>query len=214
MTSVARNTFNNKFRETDTHVYFHGGLLSNWHIGKRFSVHLPVIIEDADGRRISKSKETFELNCGEMGMMAAKANLFGDITRRNLILNASSPKDQKAYGKQVTPYDDEVWSKVRKTIVTINTFARLAADEEVRDYLLSTDSKRLVEGSPYDTIWGVGLSYDNPLIDDERNWRGSNLLGDSHEDVRFLLREYGADADPWASVSALNRMRAATGPTP
>lgn len=214
MGSFQKSNFATKFRETDTHVYFHGGLLSNWHIGERFKVYLPIVVNDANGRRITKSKEMVELNCGEQGMMASKASIFGDQKRLQDILKTSSPKMQKDLGQLVKPYSDPVWSRLRKTAVTLISFSRAAQDKQVLDYIMSTGSKRLVEGSPSDTIWGVGLGFNNPLIDDERNWRGTNLLGDSWQDVRDLMNEFGPEADAWVVVSQLAKLREATSPKP
>lgn len=105
------------------------------------------------------------------------------------VLRCREPKQQKAIGRSLEAYDDALWSAARVECVTAGTIARLSVDRSARAVLLDTGSRTLVEGSPYDRVWGVGLRYDDPRINDPRNWRGLNLLGASHDAARTALRE-------------------------
>jgi ribA/ribD-fused uncharacterized protein len=85
-------------------------------------------------------------------------------------------------------YDDLIWSIHRLSKMTIVNILKFEQNEGFRKELLDTGDKILVEASPYDTIWGVGLSEDDPLILDEKNWKGTNLLGVSLMEVRRMIR--------------------------
>jgi ribA/ribD-fused uncharacterized protein len=75
-------------------------------------------------------------------------------------------------------------------MVAANYF-KYSQNEEFKEALLNPefDGKHFVEASPYDKIWGVGLGEDNPLVDDETNWKGQNLLGKALDEVRRTLKE-------------------------
>jgi ribA/ribD-fused uncharacterized protein len=103
------------------------------------------------------------------------------------VLRTTDPRGQKAIGRSIDGYDDAVWGRARVACVTGGTVARAAADPAFRKALLATGSRTIVEGSPYDRIWGVGLKFDDPAILDEANWRGLNLLGVSHGEAREAI---------------------------
>ena len=115
--------------------------------------------------------------CAEQFMMAEKARLFGDEATRARILAAASPREHKALGRKVRNFDDAVWKANRERIVMAGSRAKFTQNAALRDALLATAGTELVEASPFDRIWGVGLSMDNPAIEDPANWRGKNLLG-------------------------------------
>lgn len=107
------------------------------------------------------------------------------------ILASSDPKEQKFLGSAkgpITGYDETVWDAARVPCVVGGTIARMEADPKARRTLLETGDRQPVEGSPYDQVWGVGLKWDDPRIEDPANWRGLNLLGEVHAQVRPLLR--------------------------
>lgn len=156
---------------TDTHVYFYGGILSQWYPCK-FRI----------------DTRTYTFNCAEQFMMWNKAIMFKDYHSMGKIMDTESPKEQKALGRQVQGFNLERWHKVARNIVTAGNFAKFSQNPELKEYLLSTESKVLVEASPTDKIWGVGLAKDDPLILDSRNWNGTNWLGECLMTVRELLR--------------------------
>jgi ribA/ribD-fused uncharacterized protein len=130
-------------------------------------------------------------NCAEQFMMAEKARLFGDDATLAKILATASPKTHKALGRKVAGFDGAVWGARCLEVVVRGNEAKFGQDDALRAALLATGEKRLVEASPYDTIWGIGLRADDPRALDPATWRGTNLLGQALERVRATLRGRG-----------------------
>jgi ribA/ribD-fused uncharacterized protein len=116
-------------------------------------------------------------SCAEQFMMYGKARLFGDDEIAERILETTAPRDHKALGRKVRGFDEKVWRENREAIVYAGSRAKFTQNPELRRLLLETGTTEIVEASPFDRIWGVGLAATNPLIDDPQNWRGKNLLG-------------------------------------
>ena len=116
-------------------------------------------------------------NCAEQYMMHGKALLFGDAATAEKILAAVHPRQHKALGRKVTPFDDVVWRRERERIVAAGSRAKFTQNPVLLEQLLATRGTTLVEASPYDRIWGIGLSATDPRAQDPAQWRGQNLLG-------------------------------------
>jgi ribA/ribD-fused uncharacterized protein len=121
-------------------------------------------------------------------MMAEKAAVFGDAEARARILASSNPKQQKAIGHEVRGFDEQVWNSVCRGIVYTGNLARFSQDESARASLLATADKMIVEASPTDRIWGIGLAPDDDRALDRAEWRGKNWLGTALMQVRQTLR--------------------------
>ena len=124
----------------------------------------------------------FEVNgkrfmCAEQYMMYGKAVLFGDLEVAERILATSSPKTQKALGRKVNGFEEQRWNRERERIVYEGNHAKFTQNEELLQKLLATAGTELVEASPTDVIWGVGLAEEDPRIQNPSLWRGQNLLG-------------------------------------
>jgi len=125
----------------------------------------------------------------EQFMMAEKARLFADPDTRTKILATDDPSHAKKLGRQVRGFDDAEWTQVRFELVTRGNLAKFEADESLRRYLLSTRDDVLVEASPTDRIWGIGLARDDAGANDPHKWRGLNLLGFALMRTRAILRD-------------------------
>jgi ribA/ribD-fused uncharacterized protein len=117
-------------------------------------------------------------------MMAEKARLFGDGEALTQIMGTTDPRLMRALGRTVTGFDSEVWDKARYSVVLDGNYAKFTQDLALRTYLLSTAGKVLVEASPRDVIWGIGLNATNPQAANPAAWRGTNLLGFALMEVR------------------------------
>lgn len=120
-------------------------------------------------------------------MMAEKARLFGDDDTLHRILAAASAAEAKQLGRQVQRFDNEHWNAHRFPIVVRGNAAKFSQHSELRDFLLGTGQRVLVEASPVDRIWGIGLAEDDPHAENPREWKGLNLLGFALMDVRSQL---------------------------
>ncbi|MGE4073189.1 MAG: NADAR family protein [Lysobacterales bacterium] len=120
-------------------------------------------------------------------MMAEKARFFGDSARRQQILAAATPAAAKALGREVANFDGERWSKVRIEIVIAGNLAKFAQNPALGAFLIGTGDQILVEASPVDLIWGIGLAENDPAATDPWAWRGENLLGFALMAVRGKL---------------------------
>lgn len=128
-------------------------------------------------------------NCVEQFMMFCKAKLFGDNVTAELIMKATHPRDQKALGRQVVGYNDSTWCERRARIVAHGCYAKFSQNTTLKAALLATGDTILVEASPYDRIWGVGLAENDPRILDPHQWKGQNLLGIVLTEVRSRLTQ-------------------------
>lgn len=124
----------------------------------------------------------------EQYMMAEKARLFGDKAAEQLILQTQDPRRIKALGRSVRGYDDARWAAVRMEVVERACLAKFGQNERLHEQLLATQDKTLVEASPVDSLWGIGLSSHDPRALDPEQWLGDNLLGLVLMKVRQQLR--------------------------
>lgn len=123
----------------------------------------------------------------EQYMMAKKALLFNDLEIYNLIMNEESPKIIKDYGRKVKNFDEAIWIKHREKVIYDGNYLRFSQDENSLQLLLSTGDNILVEASK-DSIYGIGLTMEDPNIADESKWIGLNLLGKALMLVRKQLK--------------------------
>ena len=158
-------------RITTSHVYFWGSVFSNWY----------------PSPFIYKNIKFFN---SEAALMYEKASTFNDLSSMAKIINTvdHDPRKVKAIGRKVSPYDDNVWSDVRYQLMIEILLQKFTQIPEMLDILLETGDRVIVEGSPYDVIWGVGLHWNDDLILKESNWKGDNLLGKALMEVRSLKR--------------------------
>ncbi|QDY79273.1 NADAR family protein [Streptomyces qinzhouensis] len=124
----------------------------------------------------------------EHWMMASKARLFGDPEAERLALAAGHPAEAKRVGGLVRGFDEEVWRRERSGIVRTGNVHKFAQHPDLRAFLLGTGGRVLVEASPMDRIWGIGLTADDERAADPPRWRGLNLLGFALMEAREELR--------------------------
>ncbi|MEX5637895.1 NADAR family protein [Parafrankia sp. FMc2] len=120
-------------------------------------------------------------------MMEQKARLFGDETAAERVLAAASPGEAKTLGRQVRDFDEEIWASRRYDIVVRGSFAKFSQDPALREYLVGTSRRTLVEASPLDRVWGIGIAADDERAGRPSAWPGLNLLGFALMEVRGLL---------------------------
>jgi ribA/ribD-fused uncharacterized protein len=124
----------------------------------------------------------------EHWMMAEKARLFEDEAVRQRILGVRTPGEAKKLGRQVQNFDPARWDEVKFNLVVAGNFYKFSQHPALRDYLVTTGDRVLVEASPVDAIWGIGLAADHPDAAQPAKWPGENLLGFALMAVRDQLR--------------------------
>lgn len=156
-------------RETATHIYFYGGIYSNFYPCKiRFN--------------------NIEYISSEQLYMARKALYFKDTESFDKILKTTKPLDAKKIGRKVKNFKQEEWEIVRQQIMEEVLYLKFSQNLDLKKQILSTN-KILVEASPYDDIWGIKLAVDDDRILNEASWQGKNLLGISLMNIRQELRK-------------------------
>ncbi len=125
----------------------------------------------------------------EQYMMAMKARQFNDKETESKILATTNPREQKILGRQVKSYNDDVWNSVARGIVYTGNYAKFTQHDDLKKILLDTIGTTLVEASPTDCKWGIGLSKHDSFARDRTKWRGLNWLGEVLMKVRQVLKE-------------------------
>jgi hypothetical protein len=164
------------YYETDTHVYFYGSCYSQWAM-----------------RSFELDRNLF--NCCEQYMMYKKAKLFGDHESAMKIWSSCDPSIQKKLGRKVKNFDKDKWEAIAKEVVYDANYAKFTQNEDCLKELMASGDKIIVEASPYDCIWGIGMSCDDPGITDPKNWRGTNWLGEAIMKVRENIRKQEKEND-------------------
>ncbi len=129
-------------------------------------------------------------------MMACKARTFPDVNEigseeslLSRIMTCEDPAKIKAFGRQVSGYNEDIWKRERYGLVLRGIKAKFEQNPDLMKILLSTGEAILVEASPNDKIWGIGLSATDPNIHNPRKWRGTNLLGLALMETRSSAQE-------------------------
>lgn len=154
------------------YTYFWQGPFSNWY---RSNFEL-------DGIRF---------NTNEQYMMYKKAMLFNDTVTANAVLKSNNPKECKALGRKVSGFDNVWWQDNCIEIVFRGAHAKFSQNKKLYNMLMNTGDTMLVEASPFDKIWGIGLDEDQAKKTSPDDWPGTNWLGIVLTDLRehFLMEE-------------------------
>ncbi|CAG7580233.1 MAG: gp50 [uncultured marine phage] len=120
-------------------------------------------------------------------MMEQKAYLFDDYDVADQIMESKHPREVKKLGRKVSGFDSQMWEEQCQDIVFEANYAKFSQHKELKELLLSTGDKELVEASPYDRIWGIGFDEKNALKNKD-DW-GRNLLGKVLMEVREEIRK-------------------------
>lgn len=153
-----------------------------------------------------------EFHTAEHYMMAEKALLFGDMAIYEQIVNSSKPGKVKELGRQVKDFNQRVWEENRFQIVVRGNFHKFSQNKDLGIFLKRTNDRILVEASPVDNIWGIGLAQNDKNAENPYFWNGLNLLGYALMETRDILNEIGEFKPlenpilpPWLAYPKLDR---------
>lgn len=122
-------------------------------------------------------------------MMYRKALLFDDWDAAKRLLSVSNPGEAKAVGREVKCFDQATWEACRFEIVVAGNLAKFSCNPALQEFLLGTGNRVLVEASPVDRIWGIGLAEDDSDCENPNLWKGANVLGFALMEVRDQLSQ-------------------------
>lgn len=129
-------------------------------------------------------------HCAEQYMMAEKARFFNDMEIWGKIITTTNPEKIKKLGREVSNFNAELWDKASIEVVKKGNLHKFGQNKELLEVLLATGKKTLAEASPYDKIWGIGMTeatakrHGYPHV-----WKGENKLGFILMEVRDILRD-------------------------
>ncbi|MDE7307303.1 MAG: NADAR family protein [Lachnospiraceae bacterium] len=132
-------------------------------------------------------KDNVVYSTAEQYMMAQKALLFQDTDTYDKIMEAEHPKKYQSLGRKVKNFSEAVWNQHKYNIVVEGNLCKFSQNEKLKDFLLGTNSRILVEASPYDAIWGIKMAAEDKNIENPLMWKGENLLGFALMEVRDML---------------------------
>ena len=141
----------------------------------------------------------YRYGTAEQAMMHGKALIFGDDETAQAIMQTDEPGRQKALGRQVRGFDQAIWDQRKYALVSEISLAKFGQNKGLRRNLFQTVGAALVEASPKDSIWGIGLDAKTAAVTPEHEWPGQNLLGQALTEVREILaQQYPAEAEACA----------------
>lgn len=146
----------------------------------------------------------------EHWMMAKKAELFEDQTILTQILAAATPGEAKKLGRMVRNFDAAIWDKWKGELVIMGSWLKFQQNPALKTFLQQTYQRILVEASPVDKIWGIGMVENQRDVGDPYAWKGENLLGFALMEARDYLDQVWEDQEysylpPWKTYPDLDR---------
>jgi ribA/ribD-fused uncharacterized protein len=120
-------------------------------------------------------------------MMFLKAQIFDASESLLTRILAADARGAKALGRQAPGFNEHAWSMVARTVVAEGNYAKFTQNPAALRVLLQTEGTTLVEAAPWDRIWGIGLSADDPRAQHRETWLGRNWLGETLTQVRDTL---------------------------
>ena len=161
---------------TEQFTFFWNGPFSQWHPS--------VFTVNGLTEQFNQPADKMKFTHAEQFMMYSKAMFFDDEVTATKIMKTNKPSEQKVYGRLVTPFDKIAWETVARTFVKIGSIAKFSQNPNLMKKLLATTGTTLVEASPYDKIWGIGLRAKDPRALNRETWLGTNWLGEVLTEVR------------------------------
>ena len=159
----------------------------------------PVTIRDVD------LESTAQFTSVEQYMHYAKSMLFDDSVTAHRLLSTHSPKECRMLGRSVDGYVDREWCAISRQVVERGVYLKFTQHEHLKRFLLSTRGVELIEASPSDAKWGIGVSEREADARDRGRW-GTNWLGHALMRARARIAMGMTPALPRALTVAAQRL--------
>jgi len=170
-------------RITDTHIYFFSGnsKFSNFAI----TPFTYVIVKTSF---LDDNTITIKFQCSEQAYMYEKCMFFNQPEMAMQCIEETNPTKVKKIGRSIPNFEQDKWNKFSFDVMYKICLQKFQGNEEAKKELIDSGDKVLVEASPYDKIWGVGLSELDDRILQEEYWEGENRLGKVLMKVRNKIK--------------------------
>jgi ribA/ribD-fused uncharacterized protein len=103
------------------------------------------------------------------------------------ILETNNQRKIKGLGRKVVGFDQETWDLWKYKVVVNGNYLKFTQNNDLKNHLLNTKNKEIVEASPWDKIWGIGYDPEKAHQVPKSKW-GQNLLGKAIMEVRDILK--------------------------
>lgn len=123
----------------------------------------------------------------EQYMMYHKALLMNDSAVAEKILSVKTPAQAKTLGREVKNFKQEIWDNNCDRVVEQGQYLKFKQNGQLKEVLLGTEQREIVETSPNDRLWGIGFNTEEAEVHVEE-W-GENKLGKALMRARERLRE-------------------------
>ena len=161
---------------TDKFIFFWGEELSNFH---------------SCSIKYNYGGKDMNFTSSEQMFMWLKAKAFNDNDIAEQILLSNTPKEAKRLGRKVKNFDEEIWVEKRENAMMLALRYKFSEQNpNLFNFIMDKrfDNKEFVEASPFDKIWGIGLSENDDMIHNKKNWKGLNLLGKCLNKIRKEIK--------------------------
>lgn len=129
-----------------------------------------------------------EFNCNEQYYMWEKATFFFDLKTAEKIKEAKDPRVQKQLGREVAGFNSEKWDLWKQLKMKDGLFYKFSQNEDLKEFLLSTEDLIIAEAADWDLVWGTGYTHLQDECFDQSKWKGKNLLGFGLMEIREALK--------------------------
>ena len=113
-----------------------------------------------------------------------KAHHFSDEVAKQKVLTLQDPVQIKR--TMIKGYDKAQWAPMSERVMEQGLSLKFHQDEGMKKALLATEHRELIEASPYDSMWGIGIGLHSESLTDKTKW-GSNRLGKLLMEIRERL---------------------------
>ena len=159
------------YKETHTLGYF-----SNFKAVPEYLFDLPVKLLEIPDEKLKYFPQQVECTNSEKTIMLCKAALFGDYPSYQKIAKTDNPRYAKQLGRKVTNFNQEIWNQKICHIANEIIYQKFVkGTDEMRQILKSTGTNIIAESSAGDSIWGIGMMYNNPDVHNPSTWKGTNI---------------------------------------